>query len=56
MENQKMFIIKRNNKRYNSKTFTSYNQAKAAARRVATKLRGQYRDGIRDVGLSVVAK
>jgi hypothetical protein len=51
-----MFIIKRNNKRFNNKTFATYDQAKAAARRIATRLRGFYKDGITDVGLAVSAK
>lgn len=51
-----MYIIKLGNKRYNSKTFVSYDQARNYARKLITKRAGRYYDNIGDFGFAVVAK
>lgn len=52
----KVFIIKRNNKRYNSKKFSSYEDARKYVRRLVTKLEGTYQDGYTFLGFTIQGK
>lgn len=52
----KVYIIKRDNRRYNSKTFDSYEAARKYVRRTITYLTGSYSDDIRKHGFSIVSK
>jgi hypothetical protein len=51
-----MYIIKFLDKRYNSKTFESYEAARKYVRRLVTKVTGAYQDSYTQVGFSIVAK
>ena len=51
-----MYIIKKNNKRFNNKTFDSYEEARKYVRRTVTKLVGGYVDSFSPLGFSIVAK
>lgn len=56
MEKQKVYIIRLGNKRFNSKTFASYDAARNYVRKLITKRAGGYRDNIGDFGFAVVIK
>lgn len=56
MEKTKVYFIKLGNKRFNSKSFTSYNAARNYVRRIITKRFGKYRDAIGEVGFSIDSK
>lgn len=49
-----MYKIVRGTRRYNSKTFTSYQEAKKYVRRLVTRLMGQYFDDYTWAGFKVV--
>ena len=51
-----MFIIKFNNKRYNSKSFDSFEAARKYVRRTITKKFGAYSDAYTQYGFSIQAK
>lgn len=51
-----MYFIKLGNKRFNSKKFDSYEEARKYVRRVITKRFGKYRDDIGEVGFSIDSK
>lgn len=51
-----MYIIKRNNRRYNNKAFTSFEEARKYVRRTVTKIAGTYRDDYTCFGFSIQAK
>jgi hypothetical protein len=51
-----MYILKLDNKRYNTKKFGSYEDARKYARRLITKKFGKYLDNIGEVGFSIEAK
>lgn len=51
-----MYIIKFLNKRYNSKSFPSYEDARKYVRRLVTKLTGSYRDDYTKLGFQIIAK
>lgn len=51
-----MYIIRRNNKRYNNKTFLTYEEARKYVRRTITKLVGGYVDSFTPLGFNIVAK
>lgn len=50
-----MHKILRNGKRYNSKTFLTYEEARKYVRRVVTRLTGTYRDSYSDLGFRIVS-
>jgi hypothetical protein len=56
METSKVFYIKLGNKRFNSKNFPSYEEARKYVRRIITKRFGAYRDDIGEVGFSIESK
>lgn len=41
------------NRRYNSKTFSSYEEARKYVRRLVTKLFGEYKDGYTSLGFNI---
>lgn len=49
-----MYIIKRNNKRYNNKCFETYESARKYVRRLVTKVAGMYHDDYTKFGFQVV--
>jgi viroplasmin and RNaseH domain-containing protein len=51
-----MWIIKYLGKRYNSKKFPSYEDARKYVRRLVTKVTGKYDDSYSKYGFQVVAK
>lgn len=51
-----MYIIKRNGKRYNSKTYDSYEAARKHARRAITRIFGHYVDSISTAGFSIESR
>lgn len=51
-----MYIIKFLNKRFNSKSFTSYEAARKYARRLITKRTGRYDDSITKFGFTIATK
>jgi hypothetical protein len=51
-----MYIIKQDNKRYNSKNFDSYEGARKYVRKLITKKFGKYLDNIGDLGFSIQPK
>lgn len=55
-EKQKVYFIKQDNKRYNSKKFESYEEARKYVRRLITKKFGKYLDNIGDLGFSIDSK
>lgn len=55
-EKQKVYFIKQDNKRYNSKKFGSYEDARKYVRRLITKKFGKYLDNIGDLGFSIDSK
>jgi hypothetical protein len=52
----RVYYIKLGNKRFNSKSFESYEQARKYVRRIITKRFGAYRDDIGEVGFSIESK
>jgi hypothetical protein len=50
-----MYKILRNEKRYNTKTFPSYEEARKYVRRIVTRLTGSYRDSYTGLGFRIVA-
>ena len=56
VEKQKVYIIKLDNKRFNSKKFPSYEEARKYVRRLITKRVGTYIDNIGDLGFSIQTK
>lgn len=50
------YIIKFLGKRYNSKSFDSYEAARKYVRRLITKLIGQYKDSYSTLGFQIVTK
>lgn len=52
----KVYIINYLGKRYNSKKFNSYEEARKYARRLITKKFGTYRDGIGELGFTITSK
>lgn len=53
---KKVYIIKLGNKRFNNKTFASYEEARKYVRKQITKRFGGYQDSIGAVGFSIVTK
>ena len=53
VKEQKMYKIMKNNRRYNSVTFTSYEAARKYVRRLVTKLFGSYKDAYTQFGFKV---
>ena len=51
-----MFFIKLGNKRFNSKSFPSYEAARKYVRRLITKRFGRYSDRIGEAGFSIDSK
>lgn len=51
-----MYIIRNNGKRFNSKTFPSYEAARKYVRKLITKRVGRYFDSISQFGFSIEAK
>lgn len=51
-----MYIIYLGPKRFNTKSFKSYEAARSYVRKLITKRFGKYQDGIGEVGFSIVAK
>lgn len=51
-----MYIIKLGNKRFNNKSFGSYESARKYVRKAITARFGKYQDNIGDVGFAIVAK
>ncbi len=49
-----MFKILRNGKRYNTKNFSTYEDARKYVRRLVTKVAGRYVDGYTQAGFQVV--
>lgn len=56
MEGTKVYIIRNNGKRFNSKTFPSYEAARKYVRKLITKRVGRYFDSISQFGFSIEAK
>lgn len=56
LKEQKMYIIKLGNKRFNNKSFTSYEAARKYVRKAITKRLGKYQDSIGEAGFTIVAK
>lgn len=56
MEKEKVYIIKLGNKRYNTKKFSSYEEARKYVRKLITKRFGKYQDSIGAAGFSIEAK
>lgn len=56
MERQKVYVIKLTGKRYNNKTFPSYEEARKYVRKLITKQKGQYFDSISEFGFSIEAR
>jgi hypothetical protein len=52
----KVYFIKLGNKRFNSKSFDSYEAARKYVRKIITKRFGAYRDDIGEVGFSIESK
>lgn len=50
------YIIKYLGKRYNSKSFTSYEDARKYVRRLVTRLTGVYKDSYTTVGFTIEPK
>lgn len=50
------YIIKRNNRRYNTKTFNSYEEARKYVRKLVTKIAGRYNDAISSFGFSIAVR
>lgn len=50
------YIIKLGNKRFNSKTFPTYEAARKYVRKIITQRFGKYQDSIGEAGFSIVAK
>ena len=50
-----MFVIKRNNKRYNNKKFESFEAARKYVRRTVTKVVGRYHDDYTQFGFKIQA-
>ena len=48
-----MYKILKNNRRYNSKKFSSYEEARKYVRRLVTKLFGGYRDDYTELGFTI---
>lgn len=53
---QKVYIIYNAERRFNNKTFKSYEDARKYVRRLITKKFGKYLDNIGDVGFRIVAR
>lgn len=51
-----MYFIKLGNKRFNSKKFPSYEDARKYVRKLITKRFGRYQDNIGAVGFSIDSK
>lgn len=51
-----MYFIKLANKRFNSKKFDSYEDARKYVRKLITKRFGKYQDNIGEVGFSIESK
>lgn len=51
-----MYFIKLGNKRFNSKNFGSYEDARKYVRKLITKRFGRYQDRIGEVGFSIESK
>ena len=51
-----MYFIKLGNKRFNSKKFESYEEARKYVRKLITKRFGRYQDNIGEVGFSIDSK
>lgn len=49
-----MYKIVFNNRRYNTKTFSSYEHARKHVRKLITKLIGKYHDAYTEFGFTVV--
>ena len=49
-----MYKILFNNRRYNNKVFSSYEEARKYVRRLITRLLGNYSDGYTEFGFKVV--
>jgi hypothetical protein len=56
MKEEKVYIIKLGNKRFNNKTFASYEAARKYVRKAITKRFGRYQDDITSAGFSIQAK
>jgi hypothetical protein len=56
MEGKKVYYIKLGSKRFNSKKFDSYEDARKYVRRLITKRFGKYQDNIGEVGFSIDSK
>lgn len=54
MESYLMYKILFNNRRYNNKVFSSYEEARKYVRRLITRLLGNYSDGYTEFGFKVV--
>ena len=52
-ENTKMYKILRYTRRYNSKSFTSYEDARKYVRRLVTKITGTYHDDYTQFGFTI---
>lgn len=50
----KSYKILLNNRRYNNKSFSSYEEARRYVRRLVTKLIGKYHDAYTEFGFKVV--
>lgn len=48
-----MYKIVKNNRRYNSKVFSSYEEARKYVRRLVTRLVGHYHDAYTEFGFKV---
>lgn len=55
-EKQKVYFIKLGNKRFNSKNFDSYENARKYVRKLITKRFGKYQDNIGEAGFSIDSK
>lgn len=52
----KQYIIKFMNKRFNNKTFDSYETARKYVRKLITARTGRYQDSITDLGFSITTR
>ena len=53
---KKVYFIKLGNKRFNTKNFDSYENARKYVRKLLTKRFGKYQDNIGEAGFSVASK
>lgn len=51
-----VYVIKKNGKRFNSKNFDSYEDARKYVRRLLTKINGMYSDSFSDYGFKIEAR